>query len=227
MKDSKVHLEASKRSAAHAAFQQISGNLDGKLVLGLGTGSTTNYFIDLIVECADGIAAAIASSSQTRNRLMRAGILATPLSEISRIDIYVDGADEVAPDNALIKGGGAALTGEKILASASAEFICIVDKTKLVSRLGQFPLPIEVIPMAAVTVSNKVSKLGGKCVLRKDARTDHGNLILDTHGLDLSDPDQMERQLNDIPGVVTNGIFAMNRPDHVLVGDDIGLLQRD
>ena len=218
MTDEKTRLEAGKRSAARAALRQIEGHLDGKLVLGVGTGSTTNHFIDLVIESGEGVAAAISSSRETLNRLKRGGILATPLSEVSRIDIYVDGADEVAPDKALVKGGGAALTGEKILASASEEFICIVDETKLVAQLGQFPLPIEVIPMAAVTVANKIRELGGTCALRKDVKTDYGNLILDVHGLDLSDPDRMERQLNNIPGAVTNGIFAMNRPDHVLFG---------
>ncbi|MCB5225844.1 ribose-5-phosphate isomerase RpiA [Alishewanella sp. 16-MA] len=203
-----------KRNAARSALAFIPENS----IVGVGTGSTVNHFIDALAEIKHKITGAVSSSEQSTARLTALGIPVFDLNDVASFNVYIDGADEINPQRHMIKGGGAALTREKIVAAVADTFICIVDSSKQVDVMGRFPLPVEVIPMASAYVSRELSKLGGKPVLRQGVITDNGNQIIDVHGLAITDPLQLEQQLNNIVGVVTNGIFAQRNADIVLVG---------
>lgn len=207
-----------KKNAAWAALEFIPRNT----VVGVGTGSTVNHFIDALASIKHDIKGAVSSSEQSTVRLKALGIEVLDLNTIDSFSVYVDGADEINSQKHMIKGGGAALTREKIVAAVADKFICIVDSTKQVDVLGKFPLPVEVIPMAASHVARQLVKLGGKPVLREGVTTDNGNVILDVHQLSITDPLQLEQQINNIVGVVCNGIFAKRAADMVLVGDASG-----
>jgi ribose 5-phosphate isomerase A len=213
--------DAKKQRVAEAALSF----LEHDTVIGVGTGTTANFFIDLLAKQKGKIDGAVASSETTAIRLKSHGIRVYELNETGDLALYVDGADEATRHRHLIKGGGGALTREKIIASASRRFVCIVDDTKLVDRLGRFPLPIEVIPMARSFVARQLVKLGGQPELRKGFTTDNGNLILDVHNLNIVDPRRIEESINQIPGVVTNGLFALRPADIVLVGNASGVEQ--
>jgi ribose 5-phosphate isomerase A len=204
--------DSNKRRAALAAMSYVR---DG-IVLGVGTGSTVDHFIDALPEEKARLDAVVSSSEQSTRRLRALGIEVSELSDVPVVDLYIDGADEATKHRHLIKGGGGALTGEKILAGAARRFVCIIDETKLVGHLGQFPLPVEVVPMARSFVSKQMIKAGGQPIWREDFITDYGNHIVDVHNLVISNPVEMEQRFNQIPGVVTVGIFA-NRPADVLL----------
>jgi len=208
-----------KLNVAKAAIQHIHNDC----LLGIGTGSTVNFLIDLLPEIKNKISAVASSSVQTENLLKMNGFEVQTLNQLGMLDLYIDGADEATKNLHLIKGGGGALTREKILAENSKKFICIADETKLVKRLGIFPLPIEVIPMARSFVSREIIKYHGKPVFREKFVTDNGNEIIDIHNLDIVDPIQLENELNQIPGVVTVGIFARRRADVLLIADEQGV----
>lgn len=190
------------------------------MVLGVGTGSTVNCFIDALAESGKRIEAAVSSSQATTERLQAIGVRVRELNDTGTLDLYIDGADEFDKHRRLIKGGGGALTREKIVAAASRKFICIVDESKKVGVLGAFPLPVEVIPMARSYVSRQMVVLGGQPQLREGFTTDNGNQIVDVHNLDLVDPVRMEKAINDIPGVVTCGLFAIRPADVVLMATE-------
>ncbi|NND44676.1 MAG: ribose-5-phosphate isomerase RpiA [Xanthomonadales bacterium] len=194
-------------------------------VIGVGTGSTVNCFIDALASSGISVEAAVSSSEATTRRLEENGIRVIDLNRAGGLTLYVDGADEFDAHRRLIKGGGGALTREKIIAGASRRFVCIADESKQVGVLGQFPLPVEVIPMARSLVARKLVGLGGQPEWREGFTTDNGNWILDVHNLDLVDPVAMERAINDIPGVVSNGLFALRPADLVLVAGDKGVRQ--
>lgn len=208
-----------KQAAAEAALEYINRGD----VVGVGTGSTVNYFIDALAKRKNDIDGAVSSSDASSERLHEHGIRVLALNDTGDIPIYVDGADEANQHLQLIKGGGGALTREKIVAAASRRFICIADESKLVNILGKFPLPVEVIPMARSFVARQLVKLGGRPELRQGFTTDNGNLILDVRGLSIAEPITLERDINDIPGVVTNGIFALQRADVLLLGNSGGV----
>ena len=189
-------------------------------IIGVGTGSTANFFIDGLATLKDRIEGAVASSEATAERLKQHGIEVFSLNDVGNLPVYVDGADEVNSHREMIKGGGGALTREKIVAAAAREFICIVDASKQVKRLGAFPLPVEVIPMARSYVARKLVALGGQPEYREGFVTDNGNIILDIHNLDITNPIELETTLNNIVGVVTNGLFAKRPADVVLVGEN-------
>lgn len=208
-----------KRQAARAALDYL---VPGS-VLGVGTGSTVNHFIELLAARKADVPAAVSSSEASTARLSAIGIPVVDLNEVEGLAVYVDGADEVDPQGCLIKGGGAALTREKIVAEAATTFVCIVDAAKQVPVLGRFPLPVEVIDLARRSVARAVQALGGRAVLREGVRTDNGHPILDVHGLSITDPVALEAELNQIPGVVTVGLFARRRADVVLTGSAAGV----
>ncbi|PLX76219.1 MAG: ribose 5-phosphate isomerase A [Azoarcus sp.] len=208
-----------KKAAALAALKEVE---DGSIV-GVGTGSTVNHFIDGLAGMRDRIRGAISSSEASSKRLAAHGIKLFSLDEIEEIPVYVDGADEIDGHFCMIKGGGGALTREKIVAAVSRRFVCICDASKQVATLGKFPLPVEVIPMAAAQVSRELVRLGGSPRLREGFVTDNGNLILDVHGLSISDPVAMETTLNQIVGVVTNGLFARRGADVLLLASAGGV----
>ncbi|MEO3879114.1 ribose-5-phosphate isomerase RpiA [Rheinheimera fenheensis] len=203
-----------KKNAAWAALQYVPRNT----VVGVGTGSTVNHFIDALASIKHEIIGAVSSSVQSTEKLKALGIEVLDLNSIDSFSVYVDGADEINSQKHMIKGGGAALTREKIVAAVADRFICIVDQSKQVEVLGKFPLPVEVIPMAAAYVSRELTKLGGRPVLRQGVTTDNGNVILDVHDLAITEPLKLEQQINNIVGVVCNGIFAHRGADMVLVG---------
>lgn len=205
-----------KLNVAKAAVKHIHNDC----LLGMGTGSTVNFLIDLLPEIKNKISAVASSSVQTENLLKMNGFEVQALNQLGMLDLYIDGADEATKNLHLIKGGGGALTREKILAENSKKFICIADETKLVKRLGVFPLPIEVIPMARSFVSREIIKYHGKPVYRENFVTDNGNEIIDIHNLDIVDPIQLENELNQIPGVVTVGIFARRKADVLLIAGE-------
>lgn len=207
-----------KKAVGRAALQYVK---PGE-ILGVGTGSTVDCFIDALKESGISIPACVSSSVRSTKKLEQYGFKVLDLNEVERIGVYVDGADEIDPHFAMIKGGGGALTREKIVAMVSDRFVCIADQSKKVDVLGKFPLPIEVIPMAVRAVSRELEKLGGKPVLR-DFTTDNGNKILDVHGLKIEDPVQWEQKLNQIVGVVTVGLFAARGADVLLLGTDEGV----
>ena len=208
-----------KLNVAKAAIKHIHNDC----LLGMGTGSTVNFLIDLLPEIKNKISAVASSSVQTENLLKMNGFEVQALNQLGMLDLYIDGADEATKNLHLIKGGGGALTREKILAENSKKFICIADETKLVKRLGVFPLPIEVIPMARSFVSREIIKYHGKPVYRENFVTDNGNEIIDIHNLDIVDPIQLENDLNQIPGVVTVGIFARRKADVLLIAGEHGV----
>jgi ribose 5-phosphate isomerase A len=215
--------EDHKRAAARAAMEFVQ---PGKPV-GVGSGSTVNHFIEALGAARDRVAAGGATSVETAGRLAKEGIRVIDLTEVERLELFVDGADEVDPGRQLIKGGGGAHTREKIVAEASDYFVCVVDESKLVDRLGAFPLPVEVIPMAARHVAHALAPLGGRAVERPDFVTDNGNLILDVHGLRIEHASHLETDLNQIAGVVAVGLFAHRFADLVLVGSDSGVRRID
>ena len=208
-----------KLNVAKAAVKHIHNDC----LLGMGTGSTVNFLIDLLPEIKNKISAVASSSVQTENLLKMNGFEVQALNQLGMLDLYIDGADEATKNLHLIKGGGGALTREKILAENSKKFICIADETKLVKRLGKFPLPVEVIPMARSFVSREIIKYHGKPVYRENFVTDNGNEIIDIHNLDIVDPIQLENELNQIPGVVTVGIFARRKADVLLIAGEHGV----
>ena len=209
---------AQKQAAAKAALRYIEDNM----ILGVGTGSTVNCLIELLPQLR--LAGAVASSQVTEDKLRALGIEVVDLNFVGTLDVYIDGADEVNAHLQLIKGGGGALTREKIVAAASNQFICMVDDSKMVDVLGRaFPVPIEVLPQARSYVARQLAQLGGEPVYREDFVTDYGNVILDTYDLDVSDPIALEQQLNNIVGVVCNGIFAANQADILLKAGNDGV----
>ena len=214
--------EENKVRAAEAALAYI----DDDAVLGVGTGSTVNHLIDAIARKRLRIEAAVSSSEESTRRLKRNGIAVTDLNNAGQLSVYIDGADESDRHLRLIKGGGGALTREKVIAAASRQFVCIVDESKLVDVLGGFPLPVEVIPMARSYVARRLVGLGGRPQWREDFRTDNGNEILDVHNLDITDPVSLESKINQITGVVTVGLFAQRPADVLLVGSDRGVETR-
>ncbi|MGL4596208.1 MAG: ribose-5-phosphate isomerase RpiA [Bacteroidia bacterium] len=191
--------------------------------IGVGTGSTVNHFIDALATVKDTIKGAVSSSVKSTERLQQYGIEVIDMNSIERLSIYVDGADEIDRGFSMIKGGGGALTREKIVAAIADQFICIADESKLVQTLGTFPLPVEVIPMAEKHVARQLTKLGGEVRLREGFITDNGNIILDVHGLIIIDPVDLETAINQITGVVTNGLFANRGADVLLLGTAIGV----
>ena len=206
--------ETEKRLSAEAAIEHVE---DG-MIVGVGTGSTVAYFIDALGRIKSRIEGAVSSSEASTTRLKALGIPVLDLNHTGDLALYVDGADECDPHNRLIKGGGAALTREKIIASASKKFVCLIDAAKQVNVLGKFPLPVEVIPMARSYVARQIVKLGGQPVWRDGVVTDNGNCILDVHNLSITDPLKLETELNQIVGVVCNGLFARRGADVVIVG---------
>lgn len=208
-----------KKKVAEAALDYIKG----VSILGIGTGSTVNHFIDLLADHKSDIEGAVSSSETSTAKLKKLGIPVLELNAVGELDVYIDGADEINPHLQMIKGGGAALTREKIIAGASRTFVCIVDETKYVHVLGQFPLPVEVIPMARSFVARELVKLGGQPKWREGCITDNGCQILDVYNLNLVNPVQMEQTINNIPGVVTCGIFALRPADVALVGTAEGI----
>jgi ribose 5-phosphate isomerase A len=208
-----------KQAVARAALEFVEPGL----VLGVGTGSTTNCFIDLLAPLADRIDGAVSSSEASAARLAALGVRLLDLNDVARIPLYVDGADEATERRHLIKGGGGALTREKIVAAASDRFICIIDDSKRVEALGAFPLPVEVLPMARAQVAARIEALGGRPVPRSGFVTDNGNEILDVHDLSIGDPPALEAELDGIAGVVANGLFSRRPADLLLIGFDKGV----
>lgn len=212
-----------KKAVAKAALDYIARRLDSDSVIGVGTGSTANFFIDMLADIRSEFDGAVASSDATAERLKGHGIPVYDLNSVGELEFYVDGADEANERLELIKGGGAALTREKIVAAVAKTFICIADESKLVGVLGKFPLPVEVIPMARSHVGREIVKLGGDPVYREGVTTDNGNIIIDVHNMDISRPIQIEERLNQIVGVVTNGLFARRPADLLLLGTKDGV----
>ena len=212
-------MSTAKISVAKKAIHHIEKKLSKNMILGIGTGSTVNFFIEQLSRYKNHFKGAVSSSEASTKLLEASGIEVFSLNDVNELEFYVDGADEVAPNNFLIKGGGGAHTREKMVASASREFICIVDKSKMVQKLGAFPLPIEVIPESRSLVARKILSLGGTPLYRNNFITDQGNQILDVKDIDISNPEELEILINSIAGVVDNGIFAKNKPQVVLVSE--------
>ena len=208
-----------KKAAAIKALEFIENDT----IVGVGTGSTVNFFIDALASMKDNIAGAVSSSEESSKRLKAHGIEVFDLNSVDVLDVYIDGADEITQHMAMIKGGGAALTREKIVAAVAKKFICIADNSKQVKVLGNFPLPIEVIPMARSYVARELVKLGGDPVYRQGVTTDNGNVILDVYNLEILDPKALETQINAIVGVVTNGLFALRGADILVLGSPEGI----
>lgn len=208
-----------KQAAAREAMKYIGDDM----IVGVGTGSTVNFFIDELAAMGHRIEGAVASSEATAERLKAHRIPVLDLNSVDELPVYVDGADESTRHLQLIKGGGGALTREKIVAAVSRRFVCIIDESKLVDVLGGFPLPVEVIPMARSHVARQIAKLGGQPVLREGVTTDNGNIILDVHNLRMVDPGELEDKLNSITGTVCNGLFARRPADVLLVGNKEGI----
>jgi ribose 5-phosphate isomerase A len=208
-----------KRAVAKAAIAYVPEDS----IVGVGTGSTANFFIDELGKIKNKIRGAVASSEASAKRLQGHGIEVFSLNDVSELPVYVDGADEITRHMHMIKGGGGALTREKIVAAASKKFICVCDESKLVDVLGKFPLPVEVIPMARSYIAREIVKLGGHPKLREGFVTDNGNIILDVHGLQILNPVELETNLNHLPGVVTNGLFARRGADVLLLGAASGV----
>jgi ribose 5-phosphate isomerase A len=213
-----VNQQQLKEQVAAAAIARVAANERDTLILGVGTGSTADCFIQQLPSLRARIETTVASSERTAQGLRALGIPVAELNEVAEVDVYVDGADEANHALQLIKGGGAALTREKIVAAAAREFICIADHSKLVHTLGAFPLPIEVIPMARSLVARALVRLGGEPVWREGVVTDNGNWILDVHGLEITQPLALEAALNGIVGIVCNGLFALRPADILLLG---------
>ena len=209
-------MSAAKISVAKKAIEYIQKKLSQDMILGIGTGSTVNFFIEELERHKSYFKGAVSSSEASSKLLKEKNIEVFSLNDVNEVAFYIDGADEVSPENFLIKGGGGAHTREKIVASAAKEFICIIDESKFVDVLGSFPLPIEVIPESRSMVSRKVVSLGGNPVYREGFITDQGNQIIDVHDMKIDQPYELEAKLNNIAGVVENGIFAFNKPELVL-----------
>ncbi|MDB6062433.1 MAG: ribose 5-phosphate isomerase [Verrucomicrobiaceae bacterium] len=218
-----MNQDALKQAVARAALDYVKTRIDATSVLGIGTGSTANYFIDYLAEIRDEFAGAVASSEASAERLKKHGIDVLDLNSTGTFDIYIDGADEANERLELIKGGGAALTREKIVAACAKEFVCIADESKLVEQLGAFPLPVEVIPMARSFVARELVKLGGDPVYRNGIVTDNGNIILDVYNFPIATPRDIETRINQITGVVTNGLFALRPADVLLLSSAAGV----
>ncbi|MEM0953472.1 MAG: ribose-5-phosphate isomerase RpiA [Pseudomonadota bacterium] len=218
-----MNQDEMKRAVAAAALARIQPQLERDTVIGIGTGSTANHFIDYLGDIAGQVEATVASSEQSAQRLKQHGIPVFDLNSVDKVDFYVDGADESNKSLQLIKGGGAALTREKIVAAVAREFICIADASKLVPTLGDFPLPVEVIPMARSHVARQLVKMGGDPVYREGTVTDNGNIILDVFNFPIATPLETEQAINSIVGVVTNGLFAHRPADVMLLGTADGV----
>ena len=208
-----------KRAVANEAIKHVVDDA----VIGVGTGSTANFFIDELAKIKGRIAGAVASSDRSGERLRGHGIRLFDLNSVNELPVYVDGADEITEHLAMIKGGGGALTREKIVAAVAKKFVCIADESKLVPVLGKFPLPVEVIPMARAYVARQMVKLGGRPELRENFTTDNGNVVLDVRGLSILNPVELETTINNIAGVVTNGLFARRGADVLLLGTKAGV----
>jgi ribose 5-phosphate isomerase A len=215
-----------KEAVAQAAAEYVRETLPEGALLGVGSGSTANRFIAALAPIRTRLGGAVASSEATRAQLTALGIRVVDLNEVTELAIYVDGADEIDPGMSMIKGGGGALTREKIVAAASRTFVCIADASKRVATLGNFPLPVEVIPMASNLVTRELAKLGGSPRQREGFVTDNGNVILDVHGLCITDPLALETRINQMAGVVTNGLFAARGADLLLLGTENGVLRQ-
>ena len=213
------NADSLKKAAAEAAMQYI----DNGTVVGVGTGSTVNFFIDELAKRKDDIEGAVSSSEESTKRLKAHGIEVFDLNSVADVPVYIDGADEINEHGQMIKGGGGALTREKIIAAVADKFVCVADDSKRVGRLGRFPLPVEVIPMARSYVAREIVKLGGDPVWRQGFTTDNGNWILDVHNLDIMKPMELESDLNNIVGVVTNGLFAQRGADVALIAREDGV----
>ncbi|ABG42010.1 ribose-5-phosphate isomerase [Paraglaciecola sp. T6c] len=214
-----MNQDDKKKAVAQAAVRYVEQDS----IIGVGTGSTVNYFIEALAPIKNDIVGAVSSSEASTERLTALGIEVFDLNSVDQLSVYVDGADEITEHRHMIKGGGAALTREKIVAAVAQKFVCIIDDTKNVGVLGAFPLPVEVIPMARSYVAREIVKLGGDPVYRQGVVTDNGNVILDVHNLKILNPVELERQLNNIVGVVTNGLFAARGADVVLTGSESGV----
>ena len=212
-----------KKEVARAAFDYVESLLEDDMIIGVGTGSTANFFIEELGSIAQKIEGTVASSEESAKRLKALNIPVFDLNSVGEVSVYVDGADESNDYLQLIKGGGAALTREKIIAAAAKEFVCIADESKMVSVLGKFPLPVEVIPMARSYVGREIVKLGGDPVYRENCVTDNGNHILDVFNLEILDPRKLENDLNQVTGVVTNGLFAQRAADRLFLGTSTGV----
>ena len=212
-----------KRAVARAAFEHVESMLDDDTIVGVGTGSTANFFIEELGKISHKLNGTVASSEESTRRLKEHNIPVFDLNAVGEISVYVDGADEANDHLQLIKGGGAALTREKIIAAASREFVCIADDSKLVSTLGKFPLPVEVIPMARSYVARQIVKLGGDPVYRENCVTDNSNHIIDVFNLEILNPRKLEYDLNQITGVVASGLFANRGADRLLLGSITGV----
>ncbi len=215
--------EQLKQAVAQAALEYVKTKIDNDSIIGIGTGSTANYFIDLLAAIKSQFEGTVASSQASADRLKQQGITVYDLNSVDGVDIYVDGADEANGRLELIKGGGAALTREKIVAAVAKEFICIADQSKWVRVLGEFPLPVEVIPMARSHVARQLVKLGADPVYREGIVTDNGNIILDLFNFSIATPRKTEEQINNIVGVVSNGLFAHRPADLLLLGSEEGV----
>ena len=218
-----------KRQVGEAAVEYIDNHLANDSIVGVGTGSTANFFIDALAKIKHKFDGAVASSNASANRLKGHGIRVFDLNAVKDMTFYVDGADEADASKQLLKGGGGALTREKIVASVATRFVCIIDDSKLVNLLGQFPVPLEVIPMARSAVAREIVKQGGQPVLREGFFTDNGNIVLDVHGLTIKPENarSLEARLNNITGVVTNGIFALRPADVLLISSTTGVTCRE
>ena len=211
-----------KKLVAEAALDYIqSGD-----ILGIGSGSTVNKFINLLGSVKNKIEACVSSSQKSTELLHKMNIPVIDLKECDKIPLYIDGADEANSQKELIKGGGGALTREKILAQSSEKFICIIDESKVVDKLGKFPLPIEVIQLAQSKISLEMIKIGGRPVYRNQFITDNGHIIIDVHDLDINEPMALEKKINHMPGVITNGIFSIRSADEILIATDSGVIKR-
>lgn len=212
-----------KRAVGEAAAEYILPKLEKDSIVGVGTGSTANCFIDALAKYKHDFEAAVASSEASAQRLKDHGIEVYDLNQVAGFDFYIDGADEINHNLEMIKGGGAALTREKIVAAVAKEFVCVADESKLVDTMGEFPLPVEVIPMARSYVARELVKLGGDPVYRTGVVTDNGNHILDVHNLRIASPMELEEKINQITGVVTNGLFALRPANVLLLGTQDGV----
>lgn len=211
-----------KRNAAKVAIDYIKNNA----IIGVGTGSTINFFIEELAKNKGFIDGAVSSSVATDKLLKEYNIPIIELNSVDELPVYVDGADEATKNKHLVKGGGGALTREKIIAAASKKFVCIIDDTKLVPILGKFPLPVEVIPMAQSYVAREIIKLGGQPELRRDFITDNGNIILDIHNIKIENPSELENKIDQITGVVTNGLFAKRPADILIIASDTEVIKK-
>lgn len=214
-----------KQMVAREAIEKVMSAEANNLVVGIGTGSTAECFIAELPRLRDKIQATVSSSERSSELLRQLGFEVKDLNDVDRVDVYIDGADESTDKGFLIKGGGAALTREKIAAAKAKEFICIADNSKMVSHLGAFPLPVEVIPMARTLVLDALNQLGGNAAWREGVVTDNGNIILDVHGLQIDDPKGLESEINNITGVVCNGIFAHRPADVLLISTPSGVVR--